>query len=296
MSPVGTGPVLVVLAAGRARRYGGVKPLAPVGPAGEPVLDLLASDALSAGFSAITVVVGPVTGPAIRYHVAQTWPGSVDVRFAVQEAPLGTAHAVLAAMEHLDAGAPFAVGNADDLYPVESLAQLAGHLMSGAPTQALVGFPLAGAVLGDAPVTRAVCEVDGQGLLRSIVERRQLRALGGGRFVAEDGLSPSELDGGALVSLNLWGFGPGMPAVLAAAVDGADHTAERAEVLLPDVVGDLVAGRARPGLGAAPFRVLRATGRCVGVTHQEDLAPAQAAVAAQVGAGERPAALWTAVP
>jgi len=34
----------VVLAAGRARRYGGVKPLAPVGPSGEAVIDLQAVD------------------------------------------------------------------------------------------------------------------------------------------------------------------------------------------------------------------------------------------------------------
>ena len=31
---------LVILAAGRAKRYGGCKPLAPVGPQGEAVIDL----------------------------------------------------------------------------------------------------------------------------------------------------------------------------------------------------------------------------------------------------------------
>ena len=34
MSEARRGPALVVLAAGRARRYGGCKPLAPVGPGG----------------------------------------------------------------------------------------------------------------------------------------------------------------------------------------------------------------------------------------------------------------------
>jgi CTP:molybdopterin cytidylyltransferase MocA len=95
------GPPLVILAAGRARRYGGCKPLAPAGPHGEAVIDLVASDALGAGFGTIVLVLGPQTGPAIRYHVEHTWPPDVDVRFALQEAPLGTVHAVLSASDHV---------------------------------------------------------------------------------------------------------------------------------------------------------------------------------------------------
>jgi hypothetical protein len=290
----GAGPVMVVLAAGRARRYGGVKPLAPVGPAGEAVLDLLCSDALSAGFSAVVIVIGQHTGPAIRYHVERTWPASIDVRFALQEAPLGTVDAVLAAGSHLDPGSPFGVCNADDLYPAEALALLADHLRLNPGTQALVGFSLAGAVLGEGPVTRGVCETDDEGMLRSIVERRQIIAVGDGRFVAKDGLMPSELDGDALVSLNLWGFGPEMPALLAAAMAEAKQVSEENEVLLPEVIGDLVRGERPGGIGAAPFRVLPTAGHCIGVTHPEDLALAQAEVAAQVGTGQRPALLWSA--
>ena len=48
VSAPSTKPALVILAAGRARRYGGCKPLAPVGPRGEAVIDLVASDALAA--------------------------------------------------------------------------------------------------------------------------------------------------------------------------------------------------------------------------------------------------------
>ena len=111
----GADPALVILAAGRARRYGGCKPLAPVGPRGEAVIDLVASDALAAGFGIIVLVLGPSTGPAIRYHVEHTWPDAVDVRFAIQPAPLGTVHAVLSASEHIG-DAPYGVGNADDIY------------------------------------------------------------------------------------------------------------------------------------------------------------------------------------
>ena len=74
---------LVVLAAGRARRYGGVKPLAPIGPNGEAVIDLLAGDALRAGFRGLVLVVNPETGPLIEDHVAATWPAEVEDRKSV---------------------------------------------------------------------------------------------------------------------------------------------------------------------------------------------------------------------
>ena len=67
-----SGPSLVILAAGRARRYGGVKQLAPVGMHGEGVIDLIASDAYAAGFEDIVIVINPDTGPEIVDHVGST--------------------------------------------------------------------------------------------------------------------------------------------------------------------------------------------------------------------------------
>ena len=63
-----------MMAAGVARRYGGCKPLAPVGLHGEAVIDLNAGDAARAGFGQIVLILGPATGPAINYHVRRTWP------------------------------------------------------------------------------------------------------------------------------------------------------------------------------------------------------------------------------
>jgi hypothetical protein len=56
------------------------------------------------------------TALAIRYHVEQCWPASVEVAVAEQRLPLGTVHAVLAARDALDAERSFAVSNADDVY------------------------------------------------------------------------------------------------------------------------------------------------------------------------------------
>jgi MobA-like NTP transferase domain len=287
VSAPSTKPPLVILAAGRARRYGGVKPLAPVGPRGEAVIDLVASDALAGGFGSIVLVLGPSTGPAIRYHVEHTWPDHVEVTFALQEAPLGTVHAVLSASEFVGS-APYGVGNADDIYGRAAVALLAAHLQAAQPTNALVGFRLADAVVGDAPVTRGICEVDPDGQLLRVDERRQVTALPDGRFASADGLEPSELPADARVSMNLWGFTPAFHRTLEAAMAAATGASEEAEVLLPEVVGQ--------SLATNPFTVLPAAGRCIGVTHPDDLELVQVELARQVGQGMRPAALWGPAP
>jgi hypothetical protein len=278
-----TKPGFVILAAGRARRYGGCKPLAPVGPRGEAVVDLVASDALAAGFGPIVLVLGPATGPAIRYHVTRTWPAHIDVRFALQEAPLGTVNAVLSASDHIGR-APYGVGNADDVYGRAACALLAAHLTSSDPSNALVGFRLVDAVVGRAPVTRGVCQVGPAGQLLHVDERRQVTALPDGGFAVADGREPSTLSPDARVSMNLWGFTPAFHDALRAAMDAATGASEEAEVLLPEVVAQ--------SLASNPFTVLPGTGRCIGVTHPDDLGLVQAELARQVGQGVRPAALW----
>jgi hypothetical protein len=281
--PGGAGPAIVILAAGRAKRYGGCKPLAPVGPHGEAVIDLVASDALAAGFATIVLVLGPETGPAIKYHVERTWPAAVDVRFALQPEPRGTVDAVLSAAEFVG-DAPYGVGNADDIYGAAGCTLLAEHLEGRGDANALVGYRLADAIIGFSPVTRGICQVDAGGHLLGVDERRQVRALPEGGFVAGDGRKPASLPGDARVSMNLWGFTPEFHKVLQAALDGAVDASEEKEVLLPEVVAH--------SLGTSAFSVLPAEGRCVGVTHPDDLALVQAELNREIAAGERPARLW----
>jgi len=279
----GAGPTLVVLAAGRAKRYGGVKPLAPVGPNGEAVIDLVASDALSAGFDTIVLVLSPGTGPAIRYHVEHVWPSGVDVRFATQPVPRGTVDAVLAASDVVG-DTPYGVGNADDIYGRAACAQLVEHLRAHGDTNALVGYRLADAVIGFSPVTRGICRVGPDGMLVGVDERRQVTATPGGGFVAADGREPATLPADARVSMNLWGFTPAFHKALQTAMDAAVDASEESEVLLPEVVAQ--------SLATSSFAVLPAGGRCVGVTHPDDLSLVQAELNRQVAAGERPAGLW----
>jgi hypothetical protein len=276
---------LVILAAGRARRYGGIKPLAPIGPDGEGVIDLLAGDALRAGFRRLVLVVNPDTGPTITSHVEATWPADVDVAFCTQRRPIGTTDAVLAARDAVDATAPFGVANADDLYGIDALSVLGRHL-DGSGTNALVAFRIDRALVGDLPVTRGVCEV-ADGALTRITERRQVSRRDGA-FHVDDGQQPAVLDETTLVSMNLWGFHPKMWDVASEAMAAATDASEDAEVLLPELVGQVVA-RGGP---LSRVEVLATTSRCLGVTHPDDLALVRDELAGEIARGERPRAVF----
>jgi len=289
-APEASGP-FVVLAAGLATRYGGVKPLAPVGLNGEAVIDVLASEAIDAGFRSIVLVVGPETGPAIRYHVQRTWPGGVEVTFATQSAPLGTVDAVLAAVRTIDAGASFAVANADDIPDRAGLELLARHLAGPDPLHALVCYRLGATLVGEDPVTRGICDIGEDGLVRTIAERRRIAPAGGGELVAGDGHDPRVLDPKAPVSVNLWGFRPGIAELLEGAMAGG---APDAEVLLPEVIGTALGADRPSGTPNFGVRGLRAPGRCIGVTHPGDVDLVRSELAREVGRGERAAQLWQA--
>ena len=275
--------------------------MAPIGPNGEAVIDLLVSDAVAAGFGQIVLVLHPESGPAIRYHVERCWPRSLDVAFAEQPLPLGTVHAVLAARDDLGTDRPFAVSNADDVYGEAAMGQLVDQLSSGRGEHVLVGYQLAATVATDDPVTRGICEVDERGYLVALTERRQVvRHDHGKTFTSEAGVEPVTLDGESPTSVNLWGFHPAIWEVLESAMDASGIDVEaiaasvvaggevpKAEVLLPEVVAAMVTGG-----GGLPVRVVNTDAKLLGVTHLADLPLVSAELARQVAWGTRPSQQW----
>ena len=68
-----TKPTLLILAAGMGSRYGGLKQIDPVGPAGETIIDYSIYDALRAGFGKLVFV--------IRHDFEQAFKEIVGARF-----------------------------------------------------------------------------------------------------------------------------------------------------------------------------------------------------------------------
>jgi hypothetical protein len=292
------------MAAGLGSRYGGLKQVEPVGPAGESLLDYSVYDARRAGFGRVVFVIRRDMQTAFR-AVIRPCETSLDVACAFQSLddlpqgtqvppgrakPWGTGHALLAARDAVRT--PFAAINADDFYGADSYRALAAFLDSpGAPAgpeeYALVSFRLSETLSEHGGVARAVCQASGD-QLHAIEEVRALERTPNG--VRGEGLQgPVSLRGDEPVSMNCWGFKPSVFGALGEAFAGflARSGGEvTTEFLIPDFVNGLLReGRAR-------LRVLRSASRWFGMTYREEHPLVVQRIRERVRAGEYPDPLW----
>jgi hypothetical protein len=307
-------PALVVMAAGIGSRYGGLKQIDPVGPHGELIIDYSVYDALQAGFETIVFLIRRDIEALFRARVGDTIAARAEVRYVFQELtdlppgyspprlppptrqkPWGTAHAVLCCRHAVQT--PFAAINADDFYGRGAFAVLAEYLRGVEPTArdyALVGYPLANTLSEHGYVSGAECRINAEGYLTDVRERLRVERRGEGILYSDDGAAWTPISGDTLVSMNMWGFTPAIfPALATHFVRFLDENADRldkAEFLLPNVVGDMVRS------GEARVRVLPTTECWFGVTYQEDRPRVQAAIQALVTRGLYPSPLWGTEP
>src|SRR3990172_9147481 len=92
-------------------------------PIDRPFLDYVLSELADAGYSQVCLVIGPEHHLIRDYYLHQAPPERVRISFAIQEKPLGTADAVLAAKEFTGEEL-FLVINSDNYYPLEALSAL----------------------------------------------------------------------------------------------------------------------------------------------------------------------------
>ena len=84
-----SGPALIVLAAGRARRFGGVKPLAPIGPNHEPIVDDYLRDLRDAVAEVRANPALAKSGSAPMYGMAAKMPVRYFVKAQVRKVIAG---------------------------------------------------------------------------------------------------------------------------------------------------------------------------------------------------------------
>src|SRR5688500_6719470 len=98
----------------------GIKAMIPIG---RPFLDFVLSALADGGITDVCLVIGPEHGAVREHYERGGLLERVRVSFAIQERPLGTADAVLAAEPFVN-GDRFLVMNADNYYPVAAYAAL----------------------------------------------------------------------------------------------------------------------------------------------------------------------------
>lgn len=279
-------------------RYGGLKQLDPVGPAGETILDYAVFDAVRAGFDRVVFVIRRDFEDAFREQVGAKYVGKLEVAYAFQaldmlpegalmpegrEKPWGTGHAVWCAREVVGETAPFAVINADDFLGADAFAQLAGFAAEPDADHAMVGYRLMNTLSEQGAVSRGVCQVDADGLLTEVVEHTGIQR----RDVGPGG--EALFAGDEIVSMNCWLFQPTFWGALDRQWRAfvAERLGEpKAEFYLPAAVSaEIEAGR-------TSVRVRATSARWFGVTYREDKPLVEAMLRGLIAEGAYPSPLF----
>jgi len=298
-------PTLLILAAGMGSRYGGLKQIDPMGPAGETLLDYSVFDAIRAGFDRAVFVIRPDFEAAFQERVLTRFAGRIETASVFQtidmlpagfpvppgrEKPWGTTHAILCARAAVTA--PFAMINADDFYGRESFSVLGRHLAElpvESDAYCMVGFTLANTLSPHGTVARGVCRTDERGFLTDIQELTGVGLGTDGDIRGQGATGPVELSGHEPVSMNMWGFTPRVFPQLGDNFQAflEQHGQEpKSECYIPMSLGSLVHA------GKATCEVLPTHSTWFGATYADDKPAVQAGLRKLIDAGEYPASLW----
>jgi len=296
---------LFVLAAGMGSRYGGLKQLDGVGPAGETIMDYSIYDAIRGGFDKLVFVIRKSFEQDFREKIISKYENHIPVEVVFQELddlppgftlpagrekPWGTNHAVLMGKKVI--GEPFAVINADDFYGRDSFAVLGKRLKEMAGTHndyCMVGYRIGNTLSESGSVARGVCSTGRDGYLSGVVERTAIERVNGNiQFVNEAG-EIETVEDNTPVSMNMWGFTPdyfGYSEEIFREFLQKNIENLKCEYFIPLAVNELITS------GKARVKVLDTTSKWFGVTYAADRPGVVARIKELVGAGEYPERLF----
>lgn len=302
-------PVLVIMAAGMGSRYGGLKQIDPVDKDGHIIIDFSLYDAKLAGFEKVVFIIKGKDEAEFKEVIGNRIEKHFEVEYVYQELsklpegytapegrtkPFGTGHAILCCKDVVDA--PFAVINADDFYGRHAFRAIYEYLSSHADGEqyrfTMVGYTLENTLTENGHVARGVCRTDEQQHLVEITERTRIEKRGdSSAFTEDDGATWTEIPAGSTVSMNMWGFTPGILKELKERFprfldENLEKNPMKCEFFLPTVVGELLAE------GKAVVDVLKSEDRWYGVTYHEDKAVVEKAVTEMKNQGIYPDQLW----
>jgi UTP-glucose-1-phosphate uridylyltransferase len=276
-------PALLVLAAGMGSRYGGLKQIDPVGENGETIIDFSVFDAIRSGFENIVFVIRKDIENEFREIVGKKYEKKIDISYVFQNLddipekfsvpanrtkPWGTGHAILCANPAIDK--PFAVINGDDFYGRDSFNILADYLSkvnSESNEYAMAAYVLKNTLSEHGYVSRGICTLEGQNYLNKIVEYTKISKSGEKIITIKENGESFEFCGNEYVSMNMFGFTPGIFEHLKREFNNFLHNNlndTKAEFFIPSVVSYLIQ------TSQAKVKVLRSNSIWLGITYKED--------------------------
>lgn len=279
---------LVIMAAGIGSRFGGgIKQLEPVGPSGEIIMDYSIHDALEAGFNRIVFIIRKDLEKDFKEIIGNRIEKIAPVSYAFQELddlpegfvkpegrtkPWGTGQAILSIKGLVKE--PFLVINADDYYGKEGFRKMHQYMAETMDVDGdiydicMAGFILFNTLSENGGVTRGVCTVHEDGTLSNVTETYDIEMKGNGLFASDERGNPVLVSPDQHVSMNMWGFAPGILDALEKGFPEFLRSIEKgdlkSEYLLPAVVDRLIKE------GKARVTVLETKDKWFGVTYRED--------------------------
>jgi glucose-1-phosphate thymidylyltransferase len=221
---------------------------------GRPFLDYVLSALADAGLTRTALVVAPDHGALRDYYAREAPPSRLRVDFVVQPDARGTADAMLA-VESWTAREPFLTLNADNLYPVDALRDLAALDEPGLPAFDADDLVRSSNIPTARLAAFALLDIGEDGYLRSIVEKPAAPS------------RPSSPSRPSYVSMNVWRFDA---RIFGACRDVPQSV--RGEYELPEAVGLALTRGMR-------FRAVRARGPVLDLSRRADAADVERRVA-----------------
>ncbi len=296
-------PTLVILAAGMASRYGGMKQVEAFGPHGETIMDYSIYDAIKAGFGRVVFIIREEFAENFKAIFEPRLAGKIKTEYVYQKLdayigdreipadrtkPWGTGHALLCCKDVIDG--PFAVINADDFYGKDGFAKAADFLSTKCSDDlySLIGYSLINTLSENGSVSRGVCDIDAEGNLLGINERQKIYKKDGAIVYEEDDQT-TPLAASTKVSMNFYCFGKSFISIaeeLFGTFLDKKMTVPKSEFYIPKIADEFIKS------GKGKVEVISTDAKWFGVTYKEDAEGVRASVNALITFGEYPTHLW----
>lgn len=296
-------PSLLILAAGMASRYGGMKQIEAFGPEGETIMDYSIYDAIRAGFGKIIFVIREDFADKFKAIFEPKIRGRIEIAYVFQDLdahlgefqrsedrvkPWGTAHAVLCAQSAINE--PFAVINADDFYGFDAFLKAYQFLTTTCNDThfAIIAYSLSQTLSDHGTVNRGVCTVNKTGDLVEVRERLNIGKMGNS-VRSSDGLIPETLELDTMVSMNFWCFNPSIfqySQKLFSDFLFAHGNESKSEFFIPMVADQFIKEN------GGKVEVIPTSAIWFGVTYKEDAPAVKQSINKLLLEGAYPSGLW----
>ena len=292
---------LLILAAGMGSRFGGLKQTEKFGPNGEYIIDYSIFDAIKNGFNKVVFIIKEENYDLFRETVGKRVESHVKVEYVFQNfdnvpskytipaervKPLGTAHAILCAINNIHE--QFAIINADDFYGEDAFKVASKFMDENDKDIAIVGYKVINTLTENGSVKRGLLKLH-DNALKEIVESAIEIKDGVIEATPLDSDKTEIIDKEDLVSMNMIVFPANFIEYIDSKFDNFLKNADllKEEYLIPNVVTMALKEKKNNVL------VEKTNAKWVGVTYKEDKQSVVDYINELIEKGKYKADLWS---